>query len=118
MGDKITLGQKFADFIASIIRSWWFVLGQTIVIIGWIIINRYVLSIAWDDKSCLILRLVLTIESSFVGSILLMSQHYRSEKNTHIMYDDYQLDLEMSKEMKELRVLIESLHKHDDIDKG
>ena len=44
-------GQRFADFIASIIRSWFFVIGQAFFIGSWIFINLYFYNIAWDNKS-------------------------------------------------------------------
>ena len=58
------MGQKVADFVAKTIRSWTFVIFQVIFIAVWITINRNNPSIAWDNRSFDILRLVIAIESS------------------------------------------------------
>ncbi|MFX4921913.1 DUF1003 domain-containing protein, partial [Acinetobacter baumannii] len=65
---------------------------------------------AWDDSSYSLLRLVLTIESSFIGSILLMHQHRQSEKDRRIIHQDFVLDILIRKDLKELKPLIKELH--------
>jgi uncharacterized membrane protein len=114
MTEKIvfpTLGQRVADTVSAIIRSWTFVICQMIFIAAWIIVNHHFPTIAFDNKSFDILRLVLTIESSFIGSVLLMAQHRQSEKDRKIIYSDYILDRQIYKEVREIHPLIEDLHK-------
>jgi len=76
----------------------------------WIVVNFYFPHLAWDNKTFDILRLVLTIESSFIGSVLLMNQHYRSEKDRRVIYSDYCLDLQIRQQLKEMRPMLESLY--------
>jgi uncharacterized membrane protein len=108
------MGQHFADVVAGVIRSWFFVFTQMFFIGGWVLINHYLPFIAWDNKSFDILRLVLTIESSFIGSILLMNQHYQSEKDRKVVYSDYYIDLQIRQELREMRPLLEKIYKNSD----
>lgn len=99
------------EIFTKVIRSWKFILCQLTGISLWMAVNHFIPSIAWDNKSFDILRLVLAIESSFIGSIILMSQHRQSEKDRMIIYKDYILDCQIKKEVKEIRPLIEALYK-------
>jgi uncharacterized membrane protein len=81
---------------------------------AWIIVNRSCPSIAWDNHSFDILRLALTIEGSFIGSILLMNQHYQAEKDRRVIYSDYVLDLQIRQQLKEMRPILEAVYKNMD----
>ena len=105
------MGQKVADFVAKTIRSWTFVIFQVIFIAVWITINRNNPSIAWDNRSFDILRLVIAIESSFIGSLLLMSQHHTSVRDRKVIHNDYYVDLKIWQEMREVRPMIEAIYK-------
>jgi uncharacterized membrane protein len=99
--------KKLEDNIARVIRSWTFIITQAIFIGLWIYLNHHFPSIAWDNKSFDILRLVITIESSFVGSILLMAQHRQAEVDRKVSNEDYELDKEMSVDMAEIKRLLQ-----------
>jgi uncharacterized membrane protein len=112
---KETFDQRFADFIARTLRSWTFILGQMVFIGAWILLKHFFPAWSFDDSSYNILRLVLTIEASFTGSVLLMSHHRHSEADRKIMYNDYVLDYQIRQQIKEIRPLIEEMHKKSDI---
>ena len=77
----------------------------------WLIVNYCFPHIAWDDKSFDILRLALTIESSFIGSLLLMSQYHTSMRDRKVIHNDYYVDLRIWQEVREIRPMIEKLYK-------
>jgi len=100
--------------VAQIVRSWAFVGAQFVFIALWIGFNSWRPELAFDDKSFNILRLVLTIEASFTGSILLMTQNRQSKKDRKIVYSDYILDSHIYKEVRALR---EELKQQNSINK-
>lgn len=106
-----TVGQNFADWVAKIVRSWAFVICQIIFIAGWIAWVHIHPTTGIDNHSYDILRLILTIESSFVGSLLLMNQHHQSEKDRRIIYNDYILDHRIYKEIRDIRPMVEDIQK-------
>jgi uncharacterized membrane protein len=110
-----TLGQRFADCVANILRSWTFVLSQMIFIGAWIAFNSFFPNLSFDDKSFNILRLVLTIEASFTGSVLLMNHHRHSEIDLKIILNDYIINYQARQQIKEIRPMIEEMHKRGDI---
>lgn len=74
-------------------------------------INYRFPSIAWDNKSYDVLRLVLAIEGSFVGSLLLMAQHRQASADRRIVYNDYVIDLQIRRQLKEIRPMIEEMQR-------
>ena len=77
----------------------------------WIYINHEWPQIAVDDKAFNILRLALTIEGSFIGSILLMNQHRQSLADRKVTYTDFIIDCQIQKELKRISPMIERLYK-------
>ena len=111
---KITFSQRLSDYIARVVRSWSFIIGQLTFIAIWILFNHFVKQWSFDNSNFDLLRLVLTIESSFIGSILLMHQHRQGESDRKIIYNDYLLDWQIKQEVKEIRSLINDLIKKED----
>lgn len=109
-----TMGQALADWVAQVVRSWAFVICQAIFIAGWIAWVHIHPATIIDDHAYDILRLILTIEGSFIGSLLLMNQHHQSEKDRRIIYNDYILDHRIYKEVRDLRVILDDMRKDKD----
>lgn len=84
-------------------------IGQLIFIAVWIGFNSSRPDLAWDNKSFDILRLILTIEASLTGSILLMTQHRQSQKDRAIIYNDYIIDCSIYKDVKEIRKQLDKM---------
>ena len=114
---KPPIGNRVADIVAKVIRSWTFIIIQLVLIAAWMIITRFCPSIAWDNRSFDILRLVLAIEGSFIGSVLLMTAHRQSDIDRRVVYNDYCLELKIRQELKEMRPMIEDLVKKASVNK-
>ena len=108
---KPSIGQRVSDRVAKVIRSWTFILVQVVLITAWMLITRFCPSIAWDDNAFDVLRLVLAIEGSFIGSILLMAAHRQSDIDRRVVYNDFCMELKIRRELKEMRPMIEELVK-------
>ena len=106
--NESSFGQRLADKVSAVIRSWTFISLQAIFIVLWMSINHWYPSIAWDDSAYNILRLVIAIESSFIVSILLMAQHRQSQKDRQVVYNNFILNSEIKEEIQ---------HIHNDIHK-
>lgn len=111
---KETLNQRTVDFISRTLRSWTFIFSQMAFIAIWIAWNHFFPHWRFDDAGYNILRLVLTIEASFTGSVLLMSHHRHSDADRKIMYNDYMLDYQIRQQLKEMRPMIEEIKKRSD----
>jgi uncharacterized membrane protein len=109
--------KSFEDKIARIVCSWTFIISQALFIGVWIFINHHFTSIAWDNSSYNILRLILTIESSFIGSIILMTRQRQNEEDRRVALEDFELDKKMSADIKKLKKMAKRKHKPKQIKK-
>jgi uncharacterized membrane protein len=107
---KLTKSQRASDFCARLVRSWSFVIGQLVFIAVWILLNG--LHITHFDKFPFdTLKLILVVESSFMGSMILMSQNRRSNIDRKLSYQDYAINYGAKKEIDQILPLIKDDHR-------
>jgi uncharacterized membrane protein len=76
----------------------------------WFGINRFFPHIAFDSTFSTLQVLLLT-EGCCIGSVFLMTQHRQAALDRRITVSDYVVDCRIQQEIKELRPLIQALHK-------
>ena len=99
----LTFGEKFADKISAICGSWTFILLFIIFLIGWMVLNTYVLVKAPDPYPFILLNLVLSCIAALQAPIIMMSQNRQAKKDSLRNQNDYRTDLKSE-------LIIEVLH--------
>ena len=99
----LTTGEKLADRLSEIAGSWTFIIGFSVFIIIWIIINTVVLNKASDPYPFVLLNLVLSCLASLQAPIIMMSQNRQAKKDSIRNQNDYQIDLKSE-------LILEHLH--------
>ncbi|MBN9564668.1 MAG: DUF1003 domain-containing protein [Alphaproteobacteria bacterium] len=109
-GSPLTLGQQLADKVAGFGGSWLFISIFTIIIIGWILLNSFLI-IGWvkpfDPSPYILLNLILSILAAVQAPIILMSQNRQGEKDRLQAKKDFEVNLKAE---------LEILHLHEKID--
>ena len=90
---SLTRGEKLADKLSEVAGSWSFIIGFSIFIIIWIIINTVILNKASDPYPFVLLNLVLSCLASLQAPIIMMSQNRQAKKDSIRNQNDYQIDL-------------------------
>lgn len=110
-----TLGQRAAEFVASLVGSWKFIIIQTCGIIAWITVNATGLLKPWDVYPFILMNLMLSLQAAYTAPMILMAQNRQAEKDRRILYGDYDLDhstnkalLESLERMKKIEALLEA----------
>lgn len=107
--EKLTIGQRVADKIASFGGSWPFIISFITVLVVWIIVNAVLLSKkAFDPYPFILLNLALSCLAAIQAPIIMMSQNRESEKDRLTAANDYLVNLKSE-------IIIEDLHKKIDI---
>ncbi|WP_010235499.1 DUF1003 domain-containing protein [Clostridium arbusti] len=107
--EKLTIGQKVADKIASFGGSWPFIISFVTVLVVWIVVNAVLLSRkAFDPYPFILLNLALSCVAAIQAPIIMMSQNRESEKDRLTAANDYLVNLKSE-------IIIEDLHKKIDI---
>ena len=89
----LSTGEKLADRLSEVAGSWGFIIGFSVFIIIWIIINTIVLNKASDPYPFVLLNLVLSCLASLQAPIIMMSQNRQAKKDSIRNQNDYQIDL-------------------------
>jgi uncharacterized membrane protein len=99
----LTRGEKLADKLSEVAGSWGFIIGFTLFILGWIIINLVIMKKAMDPYPFILLNLMLSCLASLQAPIIMMSQNRQAKKDSIRNQNDYQVDLKSE-------LILEKLH--------
>ena len=91
---KMTFSDKIADKVSEVCGSWLFIILFMVFLIGWIILNTFILM---GDKSIdpypfILLNLLLSCLAAFQAPIIMMSQNRQTKKDTLRRRNDYRID--------------------------
>lgn len=100
-------GDKIADKITNIAGSWGFILGVSLFLIVWILLNLFVLK-NLDPYPFILLNLLLSCIAALQAPIIMMSQNRSAKKDSMRSMNDYKTDLKSELILEEL---------HDKMDK-
>ena len=101
---NLTFSEKAADKISEIAGSWTFIFISIIFLIGWMIINTFILKDKEiDPYPYILLNLILSCISALQAPIIMMSQNRASKKDSLRNQNDYKIDLKSE-------LLLEDLH--------
>lgn len=108
--DKLTLGQRIADRVASFGGSWKFIISFFVIIAIWIIINTFSLLFKnFDPYPFILLNLCLSCLAAFQAPVIMMSQNRQEEKDRARAQEDYKVNLKSEMEIRILQEKIDHL---------
>src|SRR4051794_26041998 len=115
----LTLGQRVADRVAAAVGSWPFIIVQSCLLLGWIVMNVYLAVMikanpgvpkAWDPYPFILLNLVLSFQAAYTGPVVMMSQNRTAEKDRLAAEQDYLIN---QKAEEEIEVMMKHLVHQD-----
>ena len=106
LADDVTLGQRAADAVAHFGGSWKFIGLFALVLVGWVVLNSYLLlrtgHQAFDPFPYILLNLFLSMLASIQAPVILMSQNRQGEKDRLTAQNDYEVNLKAELEIMAL----------------
>ena len=100
--DTEKLGDKVADKLTEVAGSWSFIIGFTLFLILWILLNLYAFKNV-DPYPFILLNLVLSCVAALQAPIIMMSQNRAAKKDSLRSLNDYKTDLKSE-------LILEDLH--------
>lgn len=80
--DDRDFGERIADKLSAGMGSWPFLIVQTIFMIIWVSINViWLLNKGWDPYPFILLNLVLSLQATYAGPIVLLAGNRQSAKD-------------------------------------
>ena len=116
--EKQTTGDRIADRVASFIGSWKFIIGQTAIMVVWIVVNTLALFgfIRFDEYPFVFLNLFMSAEAAFATPLILMSQNRSAERDREHAQHDLEVNVAAKAEIEELMTTLARIE-NDKLDK-
>ena len=106
--NNMKFSDKVADKITQIAGSWYFIIGFTLFLIIWIVLNVYL----WDNVDpypFILLNLLLSCIAALQAPVIMMSQNRQAKKDSLRNQNDYRTDLKSELILEQLHDQIEKL---------
>ena len=113
--DHRTTGERVADSVTSWIGSWPFLIGQSVLLFIWIVLNLVGWWRHWDPYPFILLNLALSFQAAYATPIIMISQNRQallSERRNRL---DLQINLLAEQENTEQLILLRLICKKLDI---
>ncbi|MFN0175351.1 MAG: DUF1003 domain-containing protein [Saprospiraceae bacterium] len=103
-----TFGERVADRVAQFGGSWTFIIGFSLLLLGWIALNTFILvSHPFDPFPYILLNLVLSSVAALQAPVILMSQNRQGAKDREHAENDYVVNLKSEIEVRHLHEKID-----------
>jgi uncharacterized membrane protein len=99
--DRLTMGQRVADFSARLIGSWPFIIAQTVFVAIWIVLNLVAWTRRWDPYPFILLNLMFSIQAAYAGPIIMMSQNRQAERDRWQAQADFDTNVKAEQEIED-----------------
>lgn len=96
--DTLSRGDALADAVTAGMGSWQFIIGQSVIVAVWILLNVAAVALRWDPYPFILLNLLFSTQAAYASPLILMSNNRAARK------DHVRDDLE-AKEVDELFVI-------------
>ncbi|MBP2550482.1 putative membrane protein [Neorhizobium galegae] len=108
--ERSTFGDRLADRVAAIGGSWSFIIGFSIFLIAWAILNSVVLAAnAFDPFPYIFLNLMLSMVAALQAPVIMMSQNRQAAKDRLAARLDYETNLRSEAEIANLHAKVDAL---------
>ncbi|ARR52081.1 hypothetical protein HY78_00700 [Rhizorhabdus wittichii DC-6] len=107
-----TFGDRLADRVAAVGGSWAFIIGFSLVLLAWMLLNSDVLThwgLAFDPYPFIFLNLLLSTLAAIQAPVIMMSQNRQAAKDRLAASLDYEVNL---------RAELEILRLHEKLDQA
>lgn len=104
INENKTAGQRLADTVASVMGSWRFIILQSFILTGWVILNLIAWVQHWDPYPFILMNLVLSLQAAYAAPIIMMSQNRQAERDRLEAHNDYLIN---KKAEEEVHVILE-----------
>ncbi len=107
--DELTVGQRFADATARVLGSWPFIIGQTVVVMAWVVLNLAAWVRHWDPYPFILLNLMFSVQAAYAAPVIMMSQNRQAERDRYQAQADFDTNRKAEHEIEDVQVRLERI---------
>ncbi|KAF0209397.1 MAG: DUF1003 domain-containing protein [Actinomycetota bacterium] len=105
--EDLTTGQRVADSTAKLLGSWPFIIGQTVLVAAWILLNLIAWAKHWDPYPFILLNLMFSVQAAYAGPVLMMSQNRQAERDRYQAQSDFDTNVKAECEIELIQSTLE-----------
>lgn len=105
--EDLTVGQRVADSTARLLGSWPFIIGQTMLVAAWIVLNLIAWARHWDPYPFILLNLMFSVQAAYAGPVLMMSQNRQAERDRYQAQSDFDTNVKAECEIELIQATLE-----------
>jgi uncharacterized membrane protein len=98
-----TVGQRVADAVAATMGSWTFIIVQSVILAGWIVLNVIAWTNHWDPYPFILLNLALSFQAAYAAPFIMISQNRQAERDRHQAEEDFRTNVEAEQRIEDLQ---------------
>ncbi len=106
---RLSLGDRIADGVAATMGSWPFIITQSLILIGWMILNITAYMHHWDPYPFILLNLALSFQAAYAAPFIMMSQNRQAALDRRDARHDYDVNVKAELEIELLHQKIDHL---------
>jgi uncharacterized membrane protein len=100
--EERTFGQQAADWVAARMGSWQFIIIQSILLCGWVVLNVTAWVRHWDPYPFILMNLVLSMQAAYAAPIIMMSQNRQAARDRLEAHNDFLTDCKAEEEVRQI----------------
>ncbi|MDE1173801.1 MAG: DUF1003 domain-containing protein [Parvibaculaceae bacterium] len=102
-------GARIADAVAATMGSWPFIIGQSILLGAWIVLNVTAYIRSWDPYPFILLNLALSFQAAYAAPFIMMSQNRQATIDRKAAEHDYDTNTKAELEIELLHQKVDML---------
>jgi uncharacterized membrane protein len=75
---------RIAERIARFFGTPQYIIGQTIVVIAWIVLNAFAFAGRWDPYPFILLNLAFSLQAAYAAPLILLAQTRQADRDKHM----------------------------------
>ena len=121
--DPVAFG-RFSEAIARFLGTARFLVAQTALVIAWITLNAFAVSLRWDPYPFILLNLAFSTQAAYAAPLILLAQNRQAERDRAATERDREMsarslaDTEfLARELASIRLALADVVTSDDLDR-
>ena len=98
--EQLTVGQRAADWVAAMVGSWKFIIGQSTLLVIWLILNIVAWTHHWDPYPFILMNLFLSLQAAYTAPALMMSQNRLAARDRLEAHNDFEINMKAEEEIR------------------
>ncbi len=106
--EQATTGQRAADWVATAIGSWRFIIGQSLILVLWAILNVTAWIQHWDPYPFILMNLFMSLQAAFTAPVIMMSQNRQTLRDRLEAHNDFMINQKAEEEIRAILLQLDA----------